>query len=63
MFWVLAIVGYRSLRGSRTGDEYTHISTMEEYDSDDETVISVASPKMEPPKYIFIVDEKTIEGN
>jgi hypothetical protein len=63
MFWVLTIVGYRLLRGSHTGDEYTHISTMEEYDSDDETVISVASPKIELPKYIYIVNEKTIEGN
>ncbi len=63
MFWVLSIVGYRSLRG-RNGDEYTPISTMEEYDSDDETVISVPSSKIEPPKYIYIVDAKeAIEGN
>lgn len=64
MFWVLAIVGYRSLRSSRNGDEYLSISTMEEYDSDDETVAPIPSAKVEPPKYVYIVDEKVAtEGN
>jgi len=57
MFWVLAIVFYRSFRGHRD-DGYATVGVMEEYDSDDETVISVTSPKIGPPRYIYPVDEK-----
>jgi hypothetical protein len=55
MLWVLAIVSYRAFRGHRD-DGYAVVAVMEEYDSDDETVISVS--KTEPPKYIYPVDEK-----
>ena len=58
MFWVLAIVSYRACRG-HSDDGYTAVTVMEEYDSDDETVISVLSPKTGPPGYIYPVDEKT----
>jgi len=52
MFWVLAIVSYRACRGSR---DAAAVIVMEEYDSDDETVVSA---KVQPPKYIYPVDEK-----
>jgi len=57
MFWVLAIVSYRACRGYRD-EGYTTVAVMEEYESDDETVISVPFPKVGPPKYIYPVDEK-----
>jgi len=57
MFWVLAIVSYRACRGHRD-EGYATVAIMEEYDSDDETVISVPSPKLGPPGYIYPVDEK-----
>jgi hypothetical protein len=56
MFCVLAIVSYRACRAHRD-DGYATVGIMEEYDSDDETIISI-----EPPKYIYPVDEKlTVE--
>jgi len=58
MFWVLSIVSYRAFRGHR--DDGYAVAIMEEYDSDDETVISVGSPKTGPPKYIYPVDEKLV---
>jgi hypothetical protein len=58
MFWVLAIVSYRTFRGYRD-DGYASVTVMEEYDSDDETVISVPISKVEPPKYIYPIDEKS----
>jgi hypothetical protein len=57
MFWVLAIVSYRAFRGNRD-DEYATVTVMEEYDSDDETVIFIPSAKAGPPEYIYPVDEK-----
>jgi hypothetical protein len=57
MFWVLAIVSYRACRGHRD-DGYATVAILEEYDSDDETIISVPSPKTGPPVYIYPVDEK-----
>jgi len=61
MFWVLAIVSYRACRGHRD-DTYATIAVMEEYDSDDETVIFVPPAKADPPNYTYPVDEK-IESN
>jgi len=51
MFWVLAIVTYRAIKGQREDvHEYSHITIIEEYD---ETPIQ--SP---PPTYSYPVDEK-----
>jgi len=57
MFWVLAIVSYRTCRGHRD-DGSVPFAVMEEYESDDETIIFVPSAKVEPPKYVYPVDEK-----
>lgn len=54
MFWVLTVVFFRLMRGSRDGEqeeyEYQHI-LFEDQDAED---ILVA-----PPTYVLAVDEKT----
>jgi len=53
MFWVLAVVFYRAVKGSKAEElEYTHI-IIDAGDVDDETVVH--SP---PPTYTYPVDEK-----
>jgi len=59
MFWVLAIVSYRALRGYRD-DGYANVGFIDEDDLDDVIVISSPSPKSAPPKYIYPVDEKAV---
>lgn len=51
MFWVLAIVTYRAIKGQREDEhEYEHVTIIEEYD-DMPALIS-------PPAYTYPVDEK-----
>jgi len=53
MFWVLAVVFYRSIKGPKAEEhEYTHI-IIETDDHDDNTVVRSA-----PPTYTYPVDEK-----
>lgn len=61
MFWVLAIVSYRALRGYRD-DGYANVGFIDEDDLDDETAIA-SLPKSAPPRYIYPVDEKIEEMN
>ncbi len=58
MFWVLAVVSFRTVRGPRGGYAPVSTSVMEECDSDDETVVSPNSSKAELPKYFYPVVEK-----
>ncbi|PPQ80206.1 hypothetical protein CVT25_003559 [Psilocybe cyanescens] len=52
MFWVLAIVLIRSIKGSGEDEhEYSHITIIEEYDND-------APIRSSPPTYTYPVDEK-----
>jgi len=52
MFWVLAIVTFRAIKGPREDEhQYHHITIIEEYE--DDSVVAVA-----PPTYVYPVDEK-----
>ncbi|KAH9484756.1 hypothetical protein JR316_0001656 [Psilocybe cubensis] len=52
MFWVLAVVLYRSVKGSNDDEhEYSHITVIEEFDED-------AIMRSAPPTYTYPVDEK-----
>ena len=58
MFWVLAVVSFRTVRGPRAG--YVPVSTSIMEESDDEMVVSAKSPKADLPKYLYLVDEKIV---